>query len=169
MTPDVALIGWPKSGTDSLYAWLGAHPGIQPSTPKEPFFFMDPENPLCGRYGASFAHDGPEAYARFFDGPAEGRLRFEATTHSYYQRTARECFAASGGPLVVAALRRPEDRLRSAFHFWRDTRANVDRGLGFAEYAQALLDCRVESLRSRFKLETTFWIAARQSRRWSRA
>lgn len=159
MNPDIALIGWPKSGTDSLYAWLSMHPRVQGSVPKEPFFFMDPEHPLCGLYGASLGRDGPAAYARFFPGPADGRLRFEATTHTYYQCTALECFSAGDRPIVIALLRRPEERLRSSFRFSRDSRANVDRRLCFAEYAQALLDGRMDSLRSRFKRDSTFWIA----------
>ncbi len=66
--PDALVIGAQRSGTSSLYRWLGGHPGVAPSFRKEVEYFS--------RY-----HDRGETWYRAHFELERGRrhLRFEAT------------------------------------------------------------------------------------------
>lgn len=160
-TVDLVMIGAPKCGTSSLFGWLDVHPEFQGSQPKETFFLMDLEHPLCRRHGVSYSEDGLEAWDQFFREPADGRIRFEATTHYYYQQTAREVLAASEAT-VVMVLRRPADRLRSSFYYTQENLAGIDRAVTFQRYADALLRDGVQELRGAFRNPTSYWIAERE-------
>ena len=160
---DIAIIGFPKSGTSSLFYWLDAHPGVQGSRPKETFFLMDPEHPLAGRHGLSLMVDGRHAFEAFFEEPANGRLRLEATTHSYYQDVARKFMVGMAPqPVIVAVVRQPADRIRSSFLFTQENLAAIDRRLSFAKYVDALLDGGVERIEKYYNAPSSYWIAQRE-------
>lgn len=163
MPLDFMLIGWPRSGTSSLFNWLNAHPNLQGSTPKELFFFMDLEHPLCGIHGSAVEADGLGGYQRFFPEEAEGRLRFEATTHTFYQRLAlRWATDAINLSLVGAVLRRPADRIRSSFLFTQENLGAIHRELTFATYVEWLLAGEIERARPYYRSASSYWIAARE-------
>src|SRR5690606_29284173 len=116
--------GMPKSGTSSLFYWLDEHPLIQGASPKETFFFMDDSHPLSGRHGLSFGRNGVESYSSFFPDRKEDSLLIEATTHYFYQRTARDYLSSlQKKPLIVMLLREPANRILSSFRFTRDNLA----------------------------------------------
>ena len=161
--PGLFVIGMPKSGTSSLFYWLDDHPEFQGATPKETFFFMDKEHPLCGEHGLDLHTNGIEAYQQFFPEPDSGRIRFEGTTHYFYQHTARDFIASlSSKPLVVILLREPAVRILSSFRFTRDNLANCDKELTFDQYVGCLLDGTPELLDKYYHSEGSLAIAKKE-------
>lgn len=154
------IIGAPKSGTSSMFRWLDEHPSLCGSSPKETFFLMDEKHPLCGRYGASLVHDGTDAYRRFWP-PTQGNvIRFEGTTHYYYQLTALDYLAAAESkPFVVILLREPSSRLLSSFNFTRDTLGNSDPRLSFTAYIKMLLDGKLDQLDPYYFSSSSLYVA----------
>ncbi|HYH61750.1 MAG TPA: hypothetical protein VD766_07780, partial [Solirubrobacterales bacterium] len=76
--PNLIVIGAMKSGTSSLHFYLGLHPGIQMSQPKELHFFIDAASfepdPFVLAPGETAPlrgdgnwHRGEDWYRRFFD------------------------------------------------------------------------------------------------------
>lgn len=134
---DVAIVGVPKCGTTSVFDWVTSHPEVQGSSPKETYYFVDA--PYSDARPDTFADGGWGGFERFFDGPAAGRKRVEASAINLFQRTARVEFARlDPQPLVVVTLRCPVEQIRSAFFFHQDaTRISPD--LSFAAYLEATL------------------------------
>jgi hypothetical protein len=162
-TIDFVLAGFPKGGTSSIFSWLDAHPQLQGSVPKEPFFLMDDAHPLAGQQGALLSRDGWKAYETFFPEPAKGRLRFEATTHYFYQETARKHLASlDPQPLVIFVLREPAQRLLSSFRYTRDNLGNCDRRLSFDQYVDCLLSGELRGLDRYYRAASSCWIAKRE-------
>lgn len=161
--PDLVIIGAPKSGTSSLFYWLGHHPQLQAAVPKETFFFMDAEHPLAGRHGASYDKDGLEQYMRFFPDDRNNRIRFEGTTHYFYQDTARQVLcAAQPQPTIIMLLREPAARVLSSFRFTRDNLSWCDRSLTFDHYVECLLKGKADTLNSYYHARGSLYIAKRQ-------
>lgn len=144
---DLAIIGAPKAGTTSLYAWLAAHPGVQGSTPKETLYFIDRDDERffweAEASWPTYAEHGWDGFEQFFPEPRDGRLRLEASPASMYFDLPRHEFAAlEPQPLVIVALRDPAEQIRSAFYFAQNNGAAgafVDQGLDFSTYVHALL------------------------------
>lgn len=163
---DLAIIGAPRAGTSTLFAWLNAHPAVQGSTPKETYFFMDAEHPLTVRQekrGEPTAHTaGLSAFDTFFDESADG-LRLEATTHHYYQDTAQEMFARSEPkPHVLFVVRQPAHRIRSSFLFTKHNRGRIDPGLTFNRYVDVLLNGDPSVLSQHYHSDSSLYIAKRE-------
>jgi hypothetical protein len=135
--PNLVVAGAPKCGTSSLYRWLADHPRACGSTPKETFYLMDEGHPLLRR-GSNFHARGLEGYAEFFvDCKADARVRFEATTHYIYQRTALEALSQlPTRPRIVFLLRKPSERVYSSFRYSQNNLANVRRDLTFARFVE---------------------------------
>ena len=57
--PDLFIIGAPKSGTTSLFAYLSGHPDVYMSPMKEPLYFAP--DVLSGRSGHPFTYPEDEA------------------------------------------------------------------------------------------------------------
>lgn len=163
---DAAIIGAPRAGTTALFEWLDTHPSIHGSTPKETYFFMDAEHPLAVRQesrGEPTVHTADlSAFDQFFDGSGAG-LRFEATTHHYYQETARNIFPQfEPRPHVFFVLRQPAHRIRSAFFFTKHNRGRVDPALTFNRYIEILLDEDPSTLDRYYHSDSSLHIAKRE-------
>jgi hypothetical protein len=63
--PNFFVIGAPRSGTTSLYEYLGAHPDVSMSTVKEPDFFIRPSLALAHPLGGAERADLDADAARF--------------------------------------------------------------------------------------------------------
>jgi hypothetical protein len=108
--PDFVIIGMMKSGTSSLYQWLGGHPDCGLSAEKEPDFFTSEQawNRGPGWYGGLFAH------------VPDGSVLGEAST-SYTKPFCDSALAAQRMadtiPKVrlIYVLRHPLDRMRSHY------------------------------------------------------
>ena len=133
--PNLLVVGVPKAGTGSLFAYLSQHPDICPGDEKEIGYFNH-FNPL--------RHRGPvppvETYRRHFTGWQSERYAFEATpTYSYGGRPVIDAIRSIlHRPRVVLILRNPVDRLWSAYTFQREL-GNVT---GFSSFEAYLAACR---------------------------
>ncbi len=128
--PNLLVVGVPKAGTGSLFAYLTQHPEICGSDEKEVGYFnyFNPlrhsgEPPPIETYAEHFAHCGPQRY------------RFEATpTYSYGGTPVIQAIQrVLPQPKVILALRDPVDRLWSAYTFQREL-GNLTHLKTFEEY-----------------------------------
>lgn len=109
-------------------------------------------------------HDvGLAGYKQFFPEPAYGRLRFEATTHLFYQETALAHFGTmQPQPLIVFVLRRPSERIRSSFQFTQENLGGISRALTFDDYVAYLLNGHSSALDRYFVSPSSLYIAKRE-------
>ncbi|MGY2066016.1 sulfotransferase family protein [Blastococcus sp. SYSU DS0619] len=125
--PDFLVIGAARSGTTALTSFLGEHPDVFVSRPKEPHFLAFPEGPprftglgdddLVNR----FAAPGEQAWRRLFEGRPEARRGEGSVTTLAYPGAsipAVERYCAPGCRLVVC-LRDPVDRAFSSWLYLR--------------------------------------------------
>jgi hypothetical protein len=79
--PNTFIIGAPKCGTTSLARWLGEHPDVFMSNPKEPYYFCRPSLQIGGVHTR-------EQYAAIFARANDERTIAEATTATIYDEEA---------------------------------------------------------------------------------
>ncbi len=152
--PSFVIVGCPKTATGSVAGWLRGHPECGAAAAKETFYLVDPG---FGGSGPRYAQRGLEGYAELFASVAERPIRFEATTHYYYQDTAFEVLRdLPTQPKVALFVRQPSDRFRSWFGFNLNHLANVRPDLTFARTVDLILDGHPEELRSFCRNETTY-------------
>lgn len=133
--PNLLVVGVPKAGTGSLYAYLSQHPDICPADEKEVGYFNH-FNPR--------RHTGPvpplEDYLRHFSHWGAERYAFEATpTYSYGGRPVIDAIRSTlDRPRIILTLRNPVDRLWSAYTFQRELGNLTD----FESFEDYLAACR---------------------------
>jgi Sulfotransferase domain len=119
---NLLIVGVPKAGTGSLFAYLAQHPDICGSDEKETGYFNH-YNP--------WRHTGPpppiEEYSRHFAHSTGERYAIEATpTYSYGGRPVISAIrAVLGRPKIILILRDPVDRLWSGYTFQRSVGNNT--------------------------------------------
>ncbi len=64
--PNVVIVGAPKCGTSSVFAWLADHTEVGSSHVKETFYLMDKGNPLLKPH-SNFHEHGLEGYKAYFE------------------------------------------------------------------------------------------------------
>jgi hypothetical protein len=107
--PNFFIVGAPKAGTTSLYAYLGQHPQIFMSAVKEPSYFA-PEQ--C-RENFIFS---TETYQELFSGASVEIAIGEATaTYLFSEAAARNIAAALPHARIIINLRNPVDRAFSQY------------------------------------------------------
>lgn len=140
--PNLLVIGVPKAGTGSLFAYLTQHQEICGADEKEVgyFNFFDP------RRGQG-APPPLEDYARHFRDCGNERYAMEATpTYSYGGRPVIEAIRSTlGSPRIVVSLRNPADRLWSAYTFQREL-GNLTAFRGFDDYLEECLRRRRDGI-----------------------
>ena len=131
--PNLIVVGVPKAGTGSLFAYLSQHPDICPGDEKEIGYFNH-FNPLRHRGPVP----PPATYARHFAGWRDERYAFEATpTYSYGGRPVIEAIRDTlDRPRILLILRNPVDRLWSAYTFQREL-GNIADFSSFDDYVAA--------------------------------
>jgi hypothetical protein len=138
--PNLLIVGVPKAGTGSLFAYLAQHPEICASTKKEVGFFGPLEHggelPPLSAYSAYFGHCHATTYA------------VEATpSYCYGGHTLVAGIKETlGRPRIVMILRDPVDRLWSAYTFQRSL-TNLPGIESFEAYVAACVEQRRQSLR----------------------
>lgn len=134
--PNLLIAGVPRAGTTSLFAYLGQHPDICPSEPKEPGYFL----PIRSGQAPTMSR---EDYARCFSrcDPAV-RYRMEATPHYFLggRPMIEAVLATLGEPRALVSLRDPVDRLWSTYWFLKYRRksgldVDFDTFVGYCEDA----------------------------------
>ena len=109
---DFAIIGAQKSGTSALAHFLGQHPAIAMSQPKEPHVF-DAED---------YKFDTIESkYGPFFEGAGDGQMRGEATPiYLFLPNVIEELWRYNEKLKVIVLLRDPVDRAISHYEMARE-------------------------------------------------
>ena len=112
--PNLFIVGAPKSGTTSLYAYLESHPNVFMSPVKEPFYFSpDVEGSLRRPYHYP---DDEAAYLALYDEATDQRYRGEASTNYLVSHQAAGLVHDfSPDSKIIAMLRNPVD-LMYALH-----------------------------------------------------
>lgn len=112
-TPNLFIVGAPKSGTTSLYEYLKGHPQVFMSVVKEPCYFSA---------DLAFDHSGnflvyerdAKLYDDLFADAGDATIIGEASTRYLYSHdAARLIHAASPDARIVAMLRNPVDMIHS--------------------------------------------------------
>lgn len=124
--PDFIIVGAMKSGTTTLYRWLGEQPEIVLPQDKEPDFFS--ADRAWGR--------GLDWYGRLFADIPPTRLTGEAsvsyTDPAVAERAARRMAATVPGVRLIYLVRNPLERLRSHY------RHEVQRGRESRPFLEAV-------------------------------
>jgi len=107
--PDFCVIGVMKSGTTSLFRWLGTHPDCSVPHVKEPNFFS---------YDRAW-HRGIDRYARLFAAidPAlrTGEASVSYTAPDFAERAAQRLSATMPDARLICIVRHPLERTRSHY------------------------------------------------------
>ncbi len=111
--PDLFIVGAPKSGTTSLYAYLAVHPDIYMSPVKEPLYFCP--DVRSGRSGHPYAYPEEEnAYLALFSEAGIAKRLGEATTRYLVSHdAARLVHEFQPDAYAVALLRNPIDMVQA--------------------------------------------------------
>jgi Sulfotransferase family len=108
---DFAIVGQPKSGTTALAEFLGRHPQICMSFPKEPVYFAtDLMEESDAFYGSRkyFEFRTEQDYAALFGHCRPGQLRGDASTPYLLSRVAASNIgAANRDAKIIVMLREP--------------------------------------------------------------
>jgi hypothetical protein len=111
--PDTFIIGAPKSGTTSLYAWLSGHPEVFMTPVKEPCYYS---RDLADDKSGNFLKYGVDRqrYLALFDDAGSAKRAGEASTRYLFSKDAAELIAADEPQArVIALLRNPVDFIAS--------------------------------------------------------
>ena len=117
--PNLFLVGQPKAGTSALHAFLGEHPDIFMSRPKEPHFFCkdfhEEGDAFHGRMAKAFHEIRTlEEYLGLFRAAGNAPVRGEGSTHYLYSQVAAEAICEfSPDAKIVIMLREPISVLHS--------------------------------------------------------
>ena len=125
MLPNFLVIGAGKSGTTSLYYYLGQHPEVYMSPVKEPLFFaaeggrisyLGPDGQMMSRPANRGAVTSLEEYEGLFAGVRGEKAVGEASPQYLYSPEAPERIKRRvPGARLLAVLRNPVERAYSAF------------------------------------------------------
>ena len=132
--PNFLVIGAAKSGTTSLYHYLGQHPQVYVSPVKEPnFFALEGEKPDFRAPGSeerinSWSVTDVEAYRALFEGAGEEEALGEASAmYLYSEKAPGRIRHHLPNTKLVAVLRDPVERAYSSFlHLKRNGREPLD-------------------------------------------
>lgn len=114
--PGFFIVGAPKCGTTALAAYLGEHPGIFVTKPKEPYFFCTD----MPRYRWVRTWD---LYRSLFAAAGSDLLAGEASVYYLYSREAIAGIrAAYPRAKLIAILRRPDEMVYSLYRQLRFNR-----------------------------------------------
>jgi hypothetical protein len=121
LLPNLLILGAAKSGTSSLYRYLGQHPQVFMSHFKEPTFFVwegreyDIQGPGVEQIGKRMIKD-IDSYLRLFSDGRHQRIRGEASTGYLHTPGVAETIRHHVPEAkLMAILRNPIDRAYSAF------------------------------------------------------
>jgi GrpB-like predicted nucleotidyltransferase (UPF0157 family) len=114
--PDFFIVGAPRCGTTSLYAYLRQHPQIHASVHKEPHFFGSDLTPLPG------AIRDEALYLALFAGAEDRRRAGESSVHYLSSRRAPfEIRAFAPAARIIVMLREPVSMAHSLYALFTRT------------------------------------------------
>ena len=107
--PNTFVVGAPKCGTTALCSYLGQHPEVFVSNPKEPHYFVGHEMPAKARV---FAEE--ERYAKLFDKVDDNKVICEGSVWYLFSKTAlRRIKEFNADSNIIVMLRRPDEMVYS--------------------------------------------------------
>ena len=107
--PDLFIIGAPKSGTTSLYDYLGGHPDIYMSPMKEPLYFCPDVRSGRSQRRLEYPRDEQNYLDLFSDAKTEKRLGEATTRYLVSHEAARLVADFQPDAFAIAMLRNPVD------------------------------------------------------------
>ena len=112
-TPDLFVVGAPKSGTTSVYEWLKAHPDVYMTPVKEPCYYS--RDLAADKSGNFLRYDvDRDRYTALFSGAGSAKRVGEASTRYLYSKDAPRLIAdEQPNAYIVAILRNPVDMIAS--------------------------------------------------------
>jgi hypothetical protein len=155
--PNFFIIGAPKCGTTSLARYLGAHPQVFVTTPKEPCYFSRSLTTDREQRGSKACHRTLEGYLHLFDRAKEQhRLRGDATTRNLRCEPALlEIKALVPEARLIVMLRDPTEMVPSwhaqKLHERQEVEGDLERAWRLEESR-----CRGEGLPPRLKATDAF-------------
>ena len=115
--PNLFIIGAMKCGTSSLHAYLGSHPKIFMSTPKEPMFFSRGSN------GSKGLRSYLEMFASVSDATIIGESSTEYSKVPKFSGVAERIYSFNPEARFIYIMRDPIDRTISQYwHMFRSER-----------------------------------------------
>ena len=112
-TPDLFILGAPKSGTTSLYEYLKGHPEVFMSVVKEPCYFSrDLALDDSGNF-LVFGRDEKHYFDLFNDAGDAKRVGEGSTRYLYSNDAPALILEAQPNPFAIAMLRNPVDMIQS--------------------------------------------------------
>jgi hypothetical protein len=136
--PTFIIIGAPRCGTTTLYAYLERHPEVGMSVLKEPnYFAYDPSNPEEEEIEGWFSVRTRQEYeAQFAHATGKKAIGEASTVYLATPGVAARIGALLPGVKLVAVLRDPVDRAYSGYVKWlRETNRRLDPGTDFTPHA----------------------------------
>ena len=151
--PDVFLAGTPKSGTTFLFDLLAQHPGVNPSNPKEPFFYVDDSCPFNQKFSLIAKQD----YRSFYDNSLPG-LHIDGTSQTVYQnKVLNEISVAEVKPKIIVVLRDPARRILSSFGYTKNNLGAVKSSIEFKDYVSFLLKGDKQAIKEASRDDKAFY------------
>lgn len=112
-TPDLFIVGAPKSGTTSLYEYLRGHPDVFMSAVKEPCYFSRDLAPDDSGNFLIYKRD-EKLYYDLFEEAGDAKRAGEGSTRYLFSHDAPALIReAQPNPFVIAMVRNPVDMIQS--------------------------------------------------------
>ena len=109
--PDTFIVGAPKAGTTSLYAYLEGHPDVFMSPVKEPGYFAP--DVIGGSRKTVYGEDADRYLALFADARNEKRVSEASTRYLVSPRAPSLISDFQPAPRIIVMLRNPIDVIES--------------------------------------------------------
>jgi len=141
MQPNLYILGFPKSGTSTLFQALVECDDVVASNPKETFYLSDEDTPFYKEH--SYLNYGDEGWSAFFkiNESRSAKYIVEATTHNIYQNVAREAIKKQNSNVkLIVLLRNPAERIWSSFTYTKHNFGNIDKGISFSRFVNDLFE-----------------------------
>lgn len=159
----IFLAGAPKCGTTFLFNILKNHPSLNPSFPKETYYFCDKDHTGINPKRNYHLNKGVEAFYDYFD-PEGSSYYLEATTHLIYQQEMFDVIKSLGEIKMVFLTRNPIDRITSTFNYTKYNLANIKNNKEYTldNYVDHLLNDNLEPLKTWLRDERGYYVFKRE-------
>lgn len=143
----IIIAGTNKAGTTSLFEYLGMHPDITNSNPKQTLFFMDKDYKRYRTKKYEIHYDNnPSDYYKFFNDSLSKNSQYllEASPDYMYSNTTCEKLLDFSKDFnvelkLIFILRDPIDRMKSWFKYGKQINL-LEQELSFSEYVDMQTD-----------------------------
>jgi len=142
-TPNLFIVGQPKSGTTALHSFLEQHPDIFMSNPKEPAYFSKDFHKESDRFHDKklyFSFRDKNSYLKLFSSVKKEKVVGESSTNYLYSKVAaKEIHSFNPNAKIIMMLREPVALMYSLYNqYLNETQENV----GSFQEALSLEDSR---------------------------